>query len=133
MEELKLHKNRMLNAYESLQNALDEPFTVNNNTFTIMDLEHSRHSEFDNLEITIRYKRKVSTLKLFATKDGIFNVKPYNETGHREIALGRLEYISNVDVLKGICKEIRLHTQSFFWYYNDKEEILDYLNQGDEL
>lgn len=133
MEELELHKNRMLNAYESLQNALDEPFIVNNNTFTIMDLEHSRHSKFDDLEITIRYKSKVSTLKLYATKDGIFNVKPYNETGHREIVLGRLGYLNNTDVLKGICKEIRLHTQSFFWYYNDKEEILGYLNQEDEL
>ena len=133
MEELELHKNRMLNAYESLQNALDEPFTVNNNTFTIMDLEHSRHSEFDVLKITVKYKSKVNTLELFATKDGIFNVKPYNETGHREIALGRLEYLSNPDVLKGICKEIRLHTQSFFWYYNDKKEILEYLNQEDEL
>lgn len=129
MEELELHKNRMLNAYGKLQNVLDEPFTVNNNTFTIMDLEHKRHSAFDDLEITIRYKSKVSTLKLFATKDGIFNVKPYNETGHREIVLGRLGYLSNTDVLKGISNEIRLHTQSFFWYYNDKEEILDYLNQ----
>lgn len=129
MEDLELHKNRMLNAYESLQNALDEPFTVNNNTFTIMDLEHSRHSKFDDLEIIIRYKRKVSTLKLFATKDGIFNVKPYNEIGNREIVLGRLGYLSNTDVLKGICKEIRLHTQSFWVYYNDKEEVLGYLNQ----
>lgn len=132
MEDLELHKNRMLNSYESLLNVLDESFIVNNNTFTIMDLEHTRHSKFDDLEITIRYKRKVNTLKLFATKDGIFNVKPYNEIGHREIVLGRLGYLSNPDVLKGVCKEIRLHTQSFFWYYNDKEEILGYLNQEDE-
>jgi len=129
MEDLELHKNRMLNAYKSLQNVIDEPFTVNNNTFTIMDLEHSRHSEFDVLKITIKYKSKVNTLELFATKYGIFNVKPYNETGHREIVLGRLGYLNNTDVLKGICKEIRLHTQSFWVYYNDKEEILDYLNE----
>lgn len=129
MEDLELHKNRMLNAYKSLQNVLDEPFTVNNNTFTIKDLKHSSHSKFDDLEITIRYKSKVSTLKLFATKDGIFNVKPYNETGHRGIVLGKLGYLSNTDVLKRICKEIRFHTQSFFWYCDDKEEILRYLNQ----
>lgn len=64
MEDLKLHKSRMFNAYESLQNVLDEPFTVDNNTFSIMDLEYSRHADFDDLEITIRYKSKVSTLNI---------------------------------------------------------------------
>lgn len=133
MEDLKLHKSRMFNAYESLQNALDEPFTVDNNTFSIMDLEYSRHAEFDDLEITVRYKSKVRTLKLFAKEEGIFNMTPYNSPFAHELYLTSSQYLSNNEVLKAICEEIKLHTQNFFMYYNGKQEVLDYLNQEEEL
>lgn len=133
MADLKLHKSRMFNAYDSLQNVLNELFTIQNNTFSIMDLEYSRHAEFDDLEITIRYKSKVSTLKLFAKEEGIFNMTPFNSPFPYELDLTRSQYLANNEVLKAICEEIKLHTQNFFMYYNGKQEVLDYLNQEEGL
>lgn len=129
MEDLGLYKNKMFNAYESLKHALDEPFTIHSNTFTIMDLEYSRHSEFDVLKITIKYKRKVSTLTLHANKEGIFNMSPYNDPFARELNLTKKQYYINNEVLKKICEEIKHHTQNFWNYYHKKQEIMDYLNQ----
>lgn len=133
MADLKLHKSRMFNAYGSLQDALNELFTIHNNTFSIMDLEYDRHAEFDVLEITIRYKTKVSNLKLYANKEGIFNMTPYNNPFAYELDLTRSQYLANNEVLKAICEEIKLHTQNFFRYYASKQEVLDYLNQEEEL
>lgn len=132
MEDLKLHKSNLFNAYDSLQNVLNELFTIHNNTFSIMDLEYGRHAEFDVLEITIRYKNKVSKLKLYANKEGIFNMTPYNNPFAYELDLTRSQHLSNDEVLKAVCEEIKLHTQNFFRYYNDKQEVLDYLNQEEE-
>ena len=133
MADLKLHKSRMFNAYDSLQNVLNELFTIQNNTFSIMDLEYSRHAEFDDLEITIRYKSKVSTLKLHANEEGIFNMTPFNNPFAHELDLTRSQYLANNEVLKAICEEIKLHTQNFSVYYNRKQEVLDYLNQEEGL